>query len=97
MNVRIRVRVEMMALLRVSAIMTLVALGLMCWAVLRPTPLPTIIAMSLGQVFGTVAFVLYVVAIIVDLRRDARARRRLIDKVELLPDLAGEPAPEPES
>jgi hypothetical protein len=65
-------------LLIASALMTLLALGLMVWSVLQPTPLPTILAMSLGQVLGTAAFAMYVLAIIIDLRRDARARRRAL-------------------
>jgi hypothetical protein len=82
----IRLRLRMMLLLRISAVLTLVALALMCWAVLEPTPLPTIIAMSVGQVFGTLAFLMYATAIVIDLRRDARARRRLIDNGEQVQD-----------
>jgi hypothetical protein len=82
----------MMVLLRLSAVLTLVGLALMCWAVLQPTPLPTIVAMSLGQVVGTVAFGMFILAIVIDLRRDARARRRLIDSGEKIhQDLHEEP------
>lgn len=66
-------------LLLTSAILTLIGLALMVWSVLQPTPLPTILAMSLGQVFGTVAFGLFLLAIIIDLRRDARERKRMLD------------------
>jgi len=63
-----------------ASILTLVALALMVWSVIQPTPLPTILAMSVGQLFGTVAFGMYILAIVVDVRRDARARRRAIDR-----------------
>jgi hypothetical protein len=62
-----------------ASIMTLVALALMVWSIVQPTPLPTILAMSLGQGVGTIAFGMYILAIVVDIRRDARARRRRID------------------
>ena len=42
--------------LRASAVLTLVALAMMVWSVLRPTPLPVMLAMSLGQAVGTAAF-----------------------------------------
>jgi len=53
-----------MTLLRVSAVLTLVALGFMLWSLVVPTPLPVMIAMTLGQLIGTVAFGLYIYAAI---------------------------------
>ncbi|MBP9202958.1 MAG: hypothetical protein KBG28_03155 [Kofleriaceae bacterium] len=55
--------------LRISAILTLVALVLMVWSVLQPTPLPVMLAMSLGQAIGTGAFALYGWIVYRDLRR----------------------------
>ncbi len=72
-----------------SAILTLIGLALMVWSVVQPTPLPTILAMSLGQVFGTVAVGLFVLAIIIDLRRDARERKRLLDAMGESPQVTG--------
>jgi len=69
-------------LLRASAVLTLVALALMVWSVVQPTPLPTILAMSLGQLLGTAAFATYLLAIVIDVRRDARARRRKVVDAE---------------
>ena len=60
-------------LLRVSAALTLVALGLMAWSMLQPTPLPVMLAMSAGQGIGTLAFALYGYVVIADLRRARRA------------------------
>lgn len=59
----------MTRLLRFSCVLTLVALALMVWSLLVPTPWPVMIAMSLGQLFGTVAFALFGIAVVRDLRR----------------------------
>lgn len=45
--------------LRVAAVLTLVALGLMVWSVLVPTPLPVMLAMTVGQAIGTAALAIY--------------------------------------
>ena len=51
-------------LLRFSAVLTLVALALMCWGVLQPTVWPVIVSMSVGQAVGTLAFVIYLFVIV---------------------------------
>lgn len=68
-------RVKMPTLLRFSAAFTILGLVLMVWSLLQPTPLPVMLAMSVGQMFGTAAFVLYLISIVIDLRRVRRARR----------------------
>ncbi len=62
-------------LLRISGVLTLLALALMVWSMLEPTPLPVMLAMTVGQAVGTSAFALYLFVVIRDLRRDRRARR----------------------
>lgn len=57
------------ALLRLACWMTVVALSLFTWSVLDPDPVPVMIAMSIGQGIGTGAFLLYLMVIIMDLRR----------------------------
>ena len=69
------VRVQPATLLRASALLTLFALGLMVWSMLDPTPLPVMLAMSIGQAIGTLAFSLYGLAVYKDLRRIRRERR----------------------
>lgn len=66
----------MRRLLRWSAGLTLVALALMVWSMLAPTPLPVMIAMTVGQGLGTLAFGAYLYVIIADLRRLRREARR---------------------
>lgn len=60
-------------LLRISAVLTLVALALMVWSVLQPTPLPVMLAMTVGQAIGTLAFAIYV-GIVVRTIREGRRR-----------------------
>jgi hypothetical protein len=57
-------------LLRISAVLTLVGLALMVWSILVPTPLPVMLAMTVGQVVGTSAFGLYLVVVIRALRAE---------------------------
>jgi hypothetical protein len=63
------------SLVRAAAVLTLLALALMVWSMLDPTPLPVMLAMSFGQVLGTIAFALYGLAVYKDLRRIRRERR----------------------
>jgi hypothetical protein len=56
-----------MRFLYFSAVLTMLALGLMCWSVLDPTPFPVIAAMSMGQVLGTGAFAMFGAVIFLDL------------------------------
>lgn len=64
----------MTMLLRISAVLTLLALALMVWSMLVPTPLPVMLAMTAGQVLGTAAFGLYLFVIVRDLRRTYQRR-----------------------
>jgi hypothetical protein len=65
----------MTRLLRISALLTMVGLAFMVWSLFAPTPMPVILAMSVGQGAGTLAFGLYGYVIVADLRRDRRRRR----------------------
>jgi hypothetical protein len=62
-------------LLVISSILTIVALGFMVWSMLVPTPMPVMLAMSVGQGLGIMAFGLYGLAIYLDLRRGRREAR----------------------
>ena len=61
-------------LLRISAVLTIVALALMVWSMLEPTPLPVMLAMSVGQGLGTIAFGIYLYVVIADFRRERKKR-----------------------
>jgi hypothetical protein len=71
------------SLVRGAAVLTLFALALMVWSMLDPTPLPVMLAMSFGQVLGTIAFALYGIAIYKDLRRIRRERRESSQQIPI--------------
>jgi hypothetical protein len=56
-------------LTRIACVLSLLALALICCAVLFPLPLPVILAMSLGHVVGGAAFACYLLAVILDATR----------------------------
>jgi hypothetical protein len=56
-------------ILPAACVFALAALGLMVWSLLDPRPVPVIVAMSIGQVLGTVSFVAFLVVVSTDLRR----------------------------
>jgi peptidoglycan/LPS O-acetylase OafA/YrhL len=62
--------------LQVSAVLTLLALGLMVWSFAQPTPLPVMLAMTVGQLFGTIAFSIYLWVVVRDVRRAWKAKQR---------------------
>ena len=58
--------------LAASSMLTLVGLALMVWSLLQPTPLPVMLAMTVGQVIGTIAFAIFVIVIVRDVRQRLR-------------------------
>ena len=58
---------------RLAAVVALLALACMTWSLLDPRPIPIMVAMSVGQGLGTVSLGLYAVVVIVEARRAARA------------------------
>lgn len=69
--------------LRISAVLTLLALALMCWSLLAPTPLPVMVAMTVGQGLGTLAFAIYGLVVFKDITR-ARAEKRALERVSIV-------------
>jgi hypothetical protein len=59
-----------MTALRWSALLTLVGLAFMVWSMVEPTPMPVMLAMTVGQVFGMTAFGLYIYIVVRELRRE---------------------------
>lgn len=78
-------RISTTRLLQCSAVLTMIALALMVWSMFQPTPLPVILAMSVGQVIGTIAFSLYGIVIVKDLRQVRRVRRESAQGLETKP------------
>ena len=80
----------MRRLLRFSAVLTLIALVLMMWSMFDPTPLPLMIAMTVGQGLGTLAFGIYGYVIVQDLfvsRREGRAKRESLTAIPVNRDV----------
>ena len=61
-------KITIRRLVLISAVMTLVSLGLMVASILFPGPFLLVLAMSLGQFFGTASLALYLLAIALDLQ-----------------------------
>jgi hypothetical protein len=59
-------------LLRAACLLALLALGLMMWSLFDPRPVPVIVAMSVGQVLGTVSLVTFLYVVVTDLRARIR-------------------------
>jgi hypothetical protein len=61
--------------LRLACWSALVALGFVAWSIVDPRPAPVVLAMSLGQVLGTLSFAAFVFVVVADLSaRERRAR-----------------------
>lgn len=56
-------------LLAFACITALAALALMVWSLLEPTPMPVLVAMSAGQVLGTVSLLIFLGVVAADMRR----------------------------
>jgi hypothetical protein len=57
-----------------AAINGLIAVFLMLWSLVDPRPLPVLVAMSAGQVLGTISLAAYLMVVAADVRRKLRAR-----------------------
>ena len=66
-------------MLRIAAVLGLLAMAVMSWAVLDPQPLPVVASMSFSPVFAGLAFFIYGLSIAADL---AQAQAR-VHKVKL--------------
>ncbi len=69
-------KIAPMRVLRLSAICALLALGLMTWSLVDPTPAPVLLALSLGQLIGTVSFMGYLLVVVLDLQLLRRWRKK---------------------
>lgn len=79
-----KIRITPQTGLRISAVLTLMALALMCWSLLVPTPLPVMVAMSVAQGLGTLAFAIYGFVVLKDITRARREERRSLERISLV-------------
>lgn len=57
-------------LLAIACSMALVGLALMCWSLFDQGWIPIMAAMSVGQGLGTLSLLLFLLVVIIDLRRE---------------------------
>jgi hypothetical protein len=67
--------IESESLVRTACVLGLVGLALMVWSVFDPRVWPILVALSVGQVVGTVCFALFLVVIARDVNIVRRLRR----------------------
>lgn len=53
--------------MRIACSLSIVSLALMSWSVLDPRPMPVVLALSLGQVVGTLALASFAVVVLRDI------------------------------
>ncbi|NOU28091.1 MAG: hypothetical protein HOO96_09325 [Polyangiaceae bacterium] len=75
-NVRVIAPERAMSILRVASVLAIVALGMMMWSLVDPMPAPVLLALSFGQLLGTISFMAFLVIIGWDRYRQWRARKQ---------------------
>jgi hypothetical protein len=55
--------------LRAACVLGLAALALMVWSLFDPRPIPVVVAMSVGQLLGTLSLGAFLFVVFLDLRR----------------------------
>jgi hypothetical protein len=76
--------------LRWSAALTLVGLGLMLWSIFEPRAMPVVLAMSVGQGIGTLAFAMFGWVVLMDLRRTRALARHALARGGSVPEDGGD-------
>lgn len=54
--------------LDVACVLALLGIGFMLWSLLDPRPAPVVLAMSVGQAFGALSLLIFLVVVASDLR-----------------------------
>lgn len=62
----------MARVLRASAVLTIAGLAFMLWSLVKPTAMPVVLAMSVGQMLGTMAFAMFGWVVFSELREGRR-------------------------
>ena len=63
--------------LSAACVAALAAIALMVWSLFVPTPMPVLVAMSAGQVLGTISLLAFLGVVAADMRR-AHLERELL-------------------
>ena len=67
-------------LVRGACMFGLFAMALMAWSVLDPTPFPVMVAMSVGQVVGTLSLLCYIGAVLLQGKRQRAALAKVAEQ-----------------
>ena len=82
--------------LRWAAIAGLLSLVLMAWGIVVPSPLSLVVAMSVGQLLGTLSFAVYWLVVINDLRH-SRVFSEIRTRLSSLPPPPATPPSRPDT
>lgn len=75
-------RATITRLLRFAAILAIVSLAMMIWAIHDSSVVPVMIFMSLGQLLGTASLIIYLGVLIIDTRRRlAESGRTILESI----------------
>jgi hypothetical protein len=58
-----------------ACVLALLGLGLFVWSLVDPRPIPVVLAMSVGQVLGTLSFLAFLAVVVYDLRKAQRMEK----------------------
>jgi hypothetical protein len=61
-----------------SCALALLAVGLMTWSLFDPKPIPVVVAMSVGQVLGTLSLVAFAYVVVADWRAQLAKAKEVI-------------------
>jgi hypothetical protein len=65
-------------ILLASCAFALLAVGLMTWSLFDPKPIPVVVAMSVGQVLGTLSLVAFAYVVVADWRAQLAKAKEVI-------------------
>ena len=75
---RLLARLQVLSLVNIACVLGLLAIALMVWSVLDPTPFPVMISMSVGMVIGTLSLLSYICAVLLHTVRTRAARKSAV-------------------
>ncbi len=62
------IKLNQARVLKAACVLALIALALMSWSLFDPRPIPVVLAMSLGQLLGTLSLGAFLVVVVTDIR-----------------------------
>ena len=69
MKLEIKTTRRKLLALQIAGVLTIIGLALMVWSLYQPTPMPVMLAMTVGQALGTLALLLFLIVVSGDVYR----------------------------